>query len=170
MKKFYTLALCFIIFSASAQTKFSEKVAGHVYYLSIPDYMSKTYQLNDNAEIQYQDTARVTYVIGIEDSKESLKDLGTSFNNAQEFYDYFIKDYLVDAENRKVTEPIAFIANGNKCIQSEFTYTADGLDLYFLITIVESKTYFYKILCWTLLESKDKYKQDFVKISSSLRD
>ena len=59
------------------QASFLEKEIGNVYHVSIPDYMTKTYKLNDAASLQYLNASKETYVIVIEDSKDELTDLGS---------------------------------------------------------------------------------------------
>ena len=48
--------------------------------------------------------------------------------------------------------------------------TDEEVDYAMLITTVETKTHFYKILCWTLKENRDKLQKDFITIASSLKD
>ena len=77
---------------------------------------------------------------------------------------------MADAKNRKLSQVTEFEINGNKNAQTELTWSTDDTDYYMLITVVESKENFYKILCWTITENKDMLKNDFINISKSLKD
>ncbi|MBL7873714.1 MAG: hypothetical protein JNM78_18995 [Cyclobacteriaceae bacterium] len=138
--------------------------------MSIPDYMVKTYELNDVASIQYQNSTKEAYIIVIEDSKDQLESLGIKFTDAKNFLDEFVKDYKIENEKRLLKNEIQFIANGNDCAQIELYWTEEGTDFFMLITAIESKTHFYKILNWTILANADALKNDFRAISKSLKD
>jgi hypothetical protein len=171
MKTLTTILALFTCLSVYAQTPLSEKKAGHVFYLSIPDYMLKTYDLNDVATLQYKNAAKEAYTIVIEDSKEQLEALGIKYTDAEDFLNDFLEEYNKDAKNRKVSSVKKFEANGNKCAQVEHTWQDENNnDLYMLITIVDSKTHYYKIMSWTLGKFKNNYKNDYAAIAKSLRD
>lgn len=171
MKQLFTLLAFFICINLYGQAKLSEKKAGHVYYLGIPDYMLKTYDLNDVASLQYKNAAKEAYTIVIDDSKEQLEALGIKYIDSEDFLNSFLEDYNKDAKNRKVTSVKKFEANGNQCAQVEHTWQdEENNELYMLITVVESKTHYYKIMSWTLGKFKNTFKSDYATIAKSLRD
>jgi UDP:flavonoid glycosyltransferase YjiC (YdhE family) len=145
-------------------------VGGHIYKISIPEYMVKTYELNDVASIQYQDTTKEAYIIVIEDAKDQLESLGIKFTDAKNFLDEFVVDYKIENEKRSLKNASEFKANGNACAQVELYWTEEETNFFMLITIVESKTHFYKILNWTISENAPNLKNDFIAISKSLKD
>ena len=55
-----------------SQTAFKEEKAGHIFYVSLPDYMSKTIGLNTSATIQFKNTIKDVAGFIIEDNKEEL--------------------------------------------------------------------------------------------------
>lgn len=163
MKSLFAVLAFFIYANLYAQTSLSEKKVGHVYYLGIPDYMLKTYDLNDVASLQYKNAAKEAYTIVIEDSKEQLEALGVKYADAEDFLNSFLEDYNKEAKNRKVSSVKKFEANGNKCAQVEHTWQDENNnDLYMLITTVESKTHFYKIMSWTLGKFKNNFKKTII--------
>lgn len=149
---------------------FSTKQGGHCYTMSIPDYLTKTFELNDVASLQYQNTLKEAYVIVIHDTKEELEQAGMKFVNAKDFLDNFTKDYLKDVENRKLGDATEFVSNNNGHAQVELSWKDEDNEFFMLITVVETKIAFYKILTWTLLENKDKLKADFIEMAKSLKD
>jgi len=171
MKQIVILILLFVgIQSGYTQTKFTEKIGGHQFKMNIPDYMVKTYELNDVASLQYQNTTKEAYVIVIEDPKDQLESLGIKFTDSKNFLDEFVKDYKTENANRSLKNSLQFNANGNNCAQLELYWTEEDGDFFMLVTVVESKTHFYKILCWTILEKVPNLKNDFLTIAKSLKD
>lgn len=170
MKNIFLLLVFILLPAAISAQSFSSQKGGHCYTLDIPDYMTKTYSLNDVATLQYQNIQREAYSIVIEDEKAMLESLGIKFVDAADFLEQFIAEYKVGSENRKTSLHTTFNANGNPSAQIELEWTEEVGDFYMLITVVESKTHFYKIMSWTLAGNKDKLKSDFQKIAKSLKD
>ena len=128
------------------------------------------YELNDVATLQYQNSSKEAYIVVIEDAKDQLESLGMKFTSANNFLEEFIKDYKTDNENREVKNNLTFKANGNDCAQLELYWTEDETDFFMLITAIETKTHFYKILNWTITDNVKTLKNDFQAIAKSLRD
>ncbi|GAB1372059.1 hypothetical protein MASR1M45_21210 [Candidatus Kapaibacterium sp.] len=163
-------ALFFVMISGLFAQKMTPQKGGNCFTLDIPAYMTKTFNLNDVASLQYHNIHKEAYTIVIEDNKEHLEFLGIKFVDADDFLKNFIESYMVDAENRKTKSLSSFEENSNKHAQLEMTWDQEGNRFYMLVTVVESKTHFYKILCWTLDEYKDSLKPDFLKIAKSLKE
>ena len=174
MKKiFFTILLSFLVLafmSATAQTKLIEKKVGHAYYLSVPNYMTETKDLNKSATLQYQNILKQAYVIVIEDNKAELDSLGMKFTDPQEFYDGFITDFTSGLENKTFIGPKGLKIGKNNAVQGEVSAKFDGSPIWYLITVVETPTHFYKIISWTLVGNKDKLKQDYIKMVNSFHE
>lgn len=167
---------CFILFFsalisfASKSQDFTTRKGGNCFTMDIPAYLTRTFELNDAASLQYQNTSRSVYVIVIEDEKAQLESLGIKFVNAKDFLDNFVNDFKKDFQGRKQVNPKDYTKNGNKYSQVELYWNEEGNDYYMLITGVETPEHFYKIMCWTPLENKVKVYDDFLRISGSLKD
>ncbi len=174
MKKVILLFIITLSFSTVFAQSFGAVKGGHCYTLEVPNYMEKTFTLNEDATLQYQNTAKEAYVIVLDDDKDELKEYGMKFVDAHDFLDFFTKDYKKDAKVRKLGKASDFSINGNKCAQVDFSWEEEDengiFNGYMLITAVETKGHFYKILCWTVNTNKDLLKEDFKKISQSLKD
>lgn len=170
-KTFLILFLSVLALSSVAQT-LKEHKAGHTFTIGLPDYMSKTAGINNSAAIQYKSEVKDVYGFVIFDTKEELALADFNFSSVKEFYDNFIEDFLIDQDNRKVSEPVAQNKGGINFITSDLTYYDKDaeMDIYYLIGIVETKKSFYKVLSWSAAEKKDKFKADFEKIVFSLKD
>lgn len=171
--KLFILTFLFLLsYKTQAQSKFSTIKAGHVYSISIPDYMMKMVDLNDVATYQFGSEVKNGFGFVVEDSKEELLMYELKYENVTEFYDEFIKEFLVDLPKRKVNSSKTFSTNGVNYLQSEASYYDDEVKdtFHYFITIVETKTFFYKVICWTNAENKDKLKDDLYKIGASVKE
>lgn len=170
MKNIFLLFFILMLPSTIMAQSYSTQKGGHCYTLDIPDYMTKTYTLNDVASLQYQNIQREAYTMVIEDEKAELESLGIKFVDAADFLSQFIGEYMVDSQNRKTSPATTFNSNGNPGVQLELEWSDEGNAFFMLVTVVETKSHFYKIMSWTLAENKDKLKYDFQKTAKSLKD
>lgn len=170
MRYFLLISVLLLQVISLNSTPFTNQKAGHCYTLDIPDYMVSTFNLNDVASCQYESTNKVAYTIVIEDSKAKLEDLGIKFINTTEFLSQFTNEYMIDALDRNLGKTTEFVENGNKHSQAELNWTLEGDKYFMIITAVETKTHYYKILSWSLVQNKDSLYNDFMRISKSLKD
>jgi hypothetical protein len=84
-----------IISSSFAQTTFNTVKTGHVVSFSVPEYMSRTTGVNDASFLQFKSIPKDVYTFMIEDSKEELSIAEMKFTSVMDFYEYFIKDFLI---------------------------------------------------------------------------
>jgi hypothetical protein len=173
MRKIILASVCVIITSIShAQTGTKPLTVGHPVIISIPDYMNRTVGINSSALIQYKSEVKDVYGFVIEDLKEELKLAEMNYGSINEFYEEFIKDFLEGEEKTTQSKPIASQKGGINFIEADISYydKEAETDIYYLIGIVETKTSFYKVLSYSTLENKAKFKADFQKILYSLKD
>jgi hypothetical protein len=167
-----TFLVAFISYSFSQSVTVKEYKVGHVYYVNIPDYMSKTSDLNDVASIQFTNSAYDIAGYIIEDTKADLEFAKMQFSSVNDFYNNFIKDFIIDQKTRVVSQPITQTIGDNNFVECDVTYydKKSKTDIYFFVGIAETKNAFYKLLCFGGLSSKDKFKPDFQKILYSIKD
>ncbi|MDD4971120.1 MAG: hypothetical protein PHT07_16960 [Paludibacter sp.] len=164
--------LMLISITSFGQTTVKEFKVGHIFYVSLPDYMSKTTGLNDASVIQFKNSVKDIAGFIIEDNKEELDLLEMKFSSIDDFYENFIKDFLIKQKNRTISQPVSQMIGNNKFIECDATYydKDSKMKIYYFVGIVETKDAYYKVLCFGGLESKDKYKADFQKTLYSIRD
>jgi len=158
--------------SISAQTTLKDYKVGHILNVSLPEYMSRTMGLNSSSILQYKNTVKDVYGFIIEDNKEELALVDMNYSSINEFCEDFAKDFLKDEDKKVFSNPeYKKIGNSNfaEFDASYYDKEAKG-EIYYLVGIVETKTAFYKVLSYTSLENKDKFKADFKKILYSLND
>jgi hypothetical protein len=165
-------ALVLITSISFAQAPLKEYKAGHIFYISLPEYMSKTAGLNSSSTIEYKNAVKDVYGFVIEDNKEILTLAELKYSSINEFYEDFIKDFLEGEKNKKAGTP-KFQKKGDiSFAEADVTYYDEEVkgDIYYLVGIVETKASYYKVLSWCVAENKTKFKADFQKILYSLRD
>ncbi|MEA5259830.1 hypothetical protein VB264_18680 [Arcicella aquatica] len=175
MKKiltFFTIMVVLSTLKSSAQSTLKEYKAGHVFYISLPSYMTKTMGLNESSIIQYKNAVKDVYGFVIEDNKEDLAIAELNYGSLEEFYDYFMSVFLKEAKKKTIGKPIYTTKGETRFAEVEITYYDEDIkaEIYYLAGIVETKTSYYKIISWCAGENKDKYKTDFQKIIYSIRD
>lgn len=166
------MAFVFVSLNAFAQTKMKEYVAGHVFNLSLPDYMNKTGGINASSAIQYKSEVKDVYGFAIFDTKEELTLAELNYSSLNEFYEDFLKDFLTDVEKKEISKPVAKKVGDNNFIEADVTYfdPESKMEIYYLIGFVETKKAFYKVFSWSSKDKKDAFKADFEKILYSLKD
>ncbi len=166
------MIMTFITMPVLSQTAVKEHKVGHIFYVSLPEYMSKTTGLNSSAAIQFKSTVKDVAGFVIEDNKEELRLAEMTYTSTKEFFDEFMKDFLKDEENKTVSTSKSKKIGQTNFVECDITYTdkESKLELYYFIGIAETSSAYYKILCWGTAESKDKFKSDFQKILYSLKD
>jgi len=152
-----------------AQEKgFTNKKIGNIIYVDVPDYMTKTFGLNDVAKVQYANAEKEAYTIIIEEDKEDIKSAGGGFANPQEYFQFFMGSFGIDSIKIISEEPAK--SGKFQAYQGQVDGRVQEMNLFYLITIIESPTHFYNVISWTLFENKDKLINDFKKIASSLKE
>lgn len=164
------LSLILLTNYTSLSQKWTTQKGGHCYTMEIPDYLVRAFDLNDVASLQYKNESKEAYVIVIEDDKEHLQSLGMKFVDPEDFLEHFLRDYKNEESGREFSKVINFTANGNEHSQVEMSWDQDDLGFFMLVTAVETKNHYYKILCWTLKQNATILKDDFKKIAKSLKD
>lgn len=159
-------------FNAQAQSGFKEIKAGHTFTISLPEYMDKTIGLNDAASLQFKNSVKDIAGIVVVDTKEELQMAELKFANPEEFYDSFVKDFLVDEATKKFTKAVSKGMGKLNFVEAEASYMDSELNMEigYFIGIAETPTAFYKVLCWGSTENEAKYKADFQKILYSVKD
>jgi hypothetical protein len=168
----FTMTMVLMTTTTFAQTELKEYKAGHTFNVSLPDYMTKTAGINSASAIQYKSAVKDVYGFIIFDTKEELGLVEMKYSSTNEFYEDFIKDFLIDEDKRKVSKPLSQKNGDINFIECDVTYYDKDAktEIYYLVGIVETKAAYYKVLSWAVAENKDKFKADFQKIIYSIKD
>jgi hypothetical protein len=157
---------------ANAQSPVRTEKVGHVFSITVPDYLTRTIGINDAASVEFKNEVKEVYTFVIEDSKADLELVDMKFTDVKEFYENFIKDFLADTKERTISAPKSFEKDGVKFVQFEATYYDKDVKgkIYYNITIAETKGYFYKIMSYTTEANKTKLRDDLFLLGTTIRD
>lgn len=172
MKKILpVLILAFVSVLSFGQT-IKQYTVGHPIYVSAPDYMNRTIGLNDAAVIQFKSEVKDVYSYIIEDNKEELKLAELNYTSIGEFYEDFIEGFVEGEEKVNQSKPVIQKKNDINFLEADISFYSKEAktEIYYLIGVVETKTAFYKVISWCILENKAKFKADFQKILYSVKD
>jgi hypothetical protein len=142
--------------SFTGKPKWTEKKINNLYSIFVYNNMKETKDLNESASLQYQDTVKQMYLMVIEEDKKSLNEVQADYK--LDPYFNFVLDNLKGLENFKSTDPVSITINGMKARQCVITGSLDNLDLYYILTVVESNDHLFQVLTWTVTGSKTKLK------------
>ena len=148
------------------------------YRLSLPKYMKKTDNLNEEASLQYQNIFKETYTIVIDEAKNDFVEMFTeleeydegisvikNYRNVQR--QLFSESMYVDKES----SPVALEINGLEAEMVDIDGRVDGIDedISYFLTFVEGKEKVYMIMSWTMTSRKDTYESTFDGIAKSFQ-
>ena len=169
---FVAVACLFSCFPSFGQTAMKPYKAGHVFNISLPEYMSETKGINSAAAIQYKSVVKDVYGMVIFDTKHELALADMHYSSINEFFEDFIVDFLKEEEKRTVSKPKTTKKGDVTFMETDVTYYDKDAEaeIYYLVGIVETKNSFYKVISWSAKETKDKFKPDFQKILYSITD
>jgi len=155
-----------------AQKNSGEIKVGHLFYVSLPDFMERTVGLNSAASIQFISNENDVAGFIIEDSKAELKLAETNFATLKDFYQFFEKDFLTGLDKRTISTPVEYQENGKNYIEFDASYLDKDMntEINYYVCLIESRDYYYKVLCWSTADKKDKFRPGFKNIALSIRD
>jgi hypothetical protein len=148
------------------------------YQLSIPNYMTAAKSLNDNASLQYQNVFKETYVIVIDEDKQTLIDTFLGVNqydtllSVAENYRNIQTQLLQESMTvNSQSKPVALKISTLDAQQMELAGSVEGVkqEIAYFLTFIEGKEKVYMIMSWTLMDRKDKYAKTFAEVSNSFK-
>lgn len=154
---------------------YSENIRfGHIFNVTLPFKMLRTYEFGDAKTLQYKDEAKDLYLIIVDEEKEQFVSKGIVCKDVNDYYDILTKDIGKDKKDYNLISKKEFEHKGHKIIQTEYSFKVEDnnevAELYFCQDYVETEKYFYKIACWTTLSNKDKYSDKMKEISKTITE
>lgn len=146
------------------------------YVMKIPNYMTKTNDLNSDASLQYQNIFKETYVIVIDEAKGQMID---ALREIEEFDETLslIKNYRniqlqysfmgIDVLGRTNERSLKINGLNAEIIELEGRAPDIDYDIAYFLTFIEGREKVYMIMAWTLKNRIKKYRPTFEKIAHS---
>jgi hypothetical protein len=178
MKKITLLILAVTYFASCSESKKNQTiVVGSTYSIELPDFMTKSYDLNEEASLQYQNTIRELYAIIIDEQIEDLNYVLEEYgltdlysNDLNGYVDLLLEDFLNSVNAEDVSEVQDLKLNGLKAKIIDFNGEVDETKVYYNVAFIEGKERYYQIIVWTLSDRKAKHKEIMKNIVNSFKE
>ena len=176
-RTFIFILTIFILQSCGTGDEEQLITVGNKYSLSIPSFLTKVSNLNDDASLQYQHAWKEFYVIAIEESKDEMQKALVD-NNLTDIYENNIEGYsklMLDVFKESLSNPyqseiIDTTINKMPAKLTTLSGRVEGIDAFYSIGIYEGKDKYYQVLAWTLSNKQHSYKSKMNKILYSLKE
>nr|WP_298925382.1 hypothetical protein [uncultured Allomuricauda sp.] len=155
---------------------FNQIEINNEYQVSLPKYMRKTSELNDDASLQYQNVFKEAYVIVIDEPKEEFVDVfkeldqySDKYSLVENYRDVQLQLFAESMNIENETTPVSMEINGLDAEMLEIDGKVQGIEdkITYFLTFIEGDEKVYMIMAWTMLNRKDTYRADFENITKS---
>lgn len=167
----FSTLLILISANTFGQKKNDHIKIGHVFYISLPEYMNRTVGINDFASVEFEDSIKDIGGFIVVDKKEDILLAKKYYSSIEQFFNNYIHTFSIrkiEEVFNKTTKKI----NGKNFIECDMSYTdeASGIDIYYFLAVVETDCCYYKFLCYSKLENSEEYKPVFQNILFSIKE
>ena len=178
MKK-TTLILLTILTLISCETGDKEQniTIGDKYSISIPSFLTKVNNLNDDASLQYQHAWKEFYVIVIDETIEEMQkaleenQLTDTYNNDIKGYsDLLVNGFEQTVSVNRKSEILDTLVNGMPARLLTINGRVEGIEAFYSIAFIQGKKRYYQIMAWTLSNKEYQYKDKMNRIMYSLKE
>ena len=163
----------------STETKVETVEVDGLYSMEIPDFMTSTTVLNDDASLQYNNLYKEKYVIVIDEDKQEFIDAFELIDGYDESIS--VVDNYANIQIESMTEAgsiqdksdvIKRPINGMNARQIAIDANVPGISeaISYWLGYVEGDKTMYTIMTWTLESRKDDYEAEANKIIRSLKE
>ncbi|WP_086312200.1 hypothetical protein A5821_003488 [Enterococcus sp. 7F3_DIV0205] len=117
-------------------------------------------ELSDNADVSLKNASKEEYYMVLSEGKKD-------FDNFAAFKDSVDLSDLGERTDEK-KESVKY--NDLKGERRTFTASKDGVEVFYIYDLMESKDHYLQCISWTLAEKQESNKSDLVKIMNSLAE
>lgn len=159
----------------SAEKNYTAKGPG--FTLQVPESMSKTSQLNDEASLQYQSILKNMFVIVIDESKDDMQAAIDSppeyavYNNDLEGYYGLVSTNLKATLSRNdLPKPVDTKINGLPAKILDVEGFIEDEDISWKFAFIQGKKTYYQVVAWTSTDQKEDNEKAMNEIVNSFRE
>lgn len=150
--------------ACQTETKFVVHTANDLYSMEIPEYM-ETGNFPGEASMEFVNNEKEMYAIAMEESKESHKEYDLQYD-----LETYFKITARSFDSVNTIKPVQKTINGLPASQSEIKGKINGHNVKYYITVLESPTYFYRVIFWSHENKYDAAKKDFDHMVNSFKE
>lgn len=147
------------------------------YIITIPSFLTKVSNLNEDASLQYQHAWKEFYIIVIDESKLEMQkalddnNLNESYSNDIKGYsDLILKDFEQKMSNARKSTITNTLVNNMSARLLTISGKVSGIDAFYSLGFIQGKERYYQIMAWTLSSKEFEYKDKMNQIMYSLKE
>lgn len=147
------------------------------YSISIPSFLAKTDDLNDEASLQYQHRLREFYVTVIDEPRKEFheaieeKELTGKYpKNIYGFSNQFIENFEHQVSVVSKTEITDTLVDYKPARILNASGKYHGIDAFYSLAFIQGKKRYYQVMAWTLSSEEYCYKGKMDSIRHSLKE
>lgn len=178
--RIFLLLVLTVLFGCNGEKSFKFKtvISKNIYSLEVPDFMTESKILHEEASLQYQNLFREFYMVVIDEPIEEFNALIEMEAFLAESYTPNLTGYanlLIDnmesaVDDSEVSEVQDIKINGLPARYFQLTGTVEGIDIFYQIAYLQGKEKYYQLVVWTEQKSKEKYAPAMEKIIMSFKE
>ena len=158
----------------NAQTLKETKI-GKSFFLSSPDYMTRVFGLNESATFSNGNYTLGVFTMVFQEEKANLIGNEVDAATKDKYYATAYETLKGSGTILNETAPKNFKIGNFDAKQVEVSIElevedSDPIKIFYVITVIETPEYMYKIYSWTSDTEKAKYTSDFKKVANSFRE
>lgn len=164
---FIVVLISIVIASCTYKNEWHVLSVNNKFSVELPDYMTESKKLRDDAVLQYENRYRNTYIIVLEHEKKGMNLASFDTQVIRPLLTYVDKGIITDSTNIQVGE---LNARMNK-IMGEMP-SGDEMDhIYYTHYSIDGKKKFYEICTWTRGPKRlDQYGPDLKRMMDSFKE
>lgn len=178
MKKLNILLfVCISLLACNNKVENQTVVIDNKYSMELPDFLSKTTILNDEASLQYMNGLKELYIAVLDepmsDFELALKenDLTDEYKNDLKGYSSLVIDtFKENLEIVSMSDPNQTTINGLPALIYTVKAKVENYVAYYNYVFIQGKKDYYQIITWTLDSKEDDHKEQMQTMISSFKE
>lgn len=178
MRKYWMFsAFAMVFLSCSSEETLQEVKVDNRYTISIPSFLNKASDLNEDASLQYMNESKEYYVIVIDEDKEEFHEaintesLSDQYSqNLDGYANLLIDNFGYSAKIKSKTKISETTIHGMPARWININASFDGVDVFCSLSYLEGKSSYYQVFAWTLLEKEKQFKSSLNAIAQTLQE
>lgn len=165
-----------MFFGCESETK-TVTVKREAYSVDLPDFLSETNMLNEEASLQYQNLLKQFFVVVLDEPKgdleTALQDSGLDYLYSADLRGYselVVNNFKEHLKLDSIPDFTETTVNGLKALTLDMTGVVDGEAVYWKMVYLEGKNNYYQLFVWTIDENKEKYQKDMQAVVDSFKE
>lgn len=163
-----------------AEVKYTVQKINDLYAMKIPDFMTATTSLQEDASLQFNNPFKEKYITVLDETKEDVEafssdygvydDSKSALQNYSDMRLQYLEESGITIKNQTALK--SSMINGRKAMSTVIDATVPGIveDITYYFTYIEGAEHFYMISAWTLFSRKDAFTEEVKTMAESFKE